>query len=279
MKRLLLAMALSAALASPARADGCDSLEDLRWLLGDWIAERSDSSFHETWADTGRRTFEGTGVERSRANGAVKGAEELRLVQMAGEVFYVSKVPHNESPIAFRLKACDGGRFVFENPAHDFPRRIEYRREADDRLRVEVSDGAGKGFALDFGRAASPADVGATVLAAEDARFAAMVAADAEAMRRWFWAGLHYVHSTGQVENRDRLIESIASGRTRYLSLTPSERHVDMVAGDAAVVRGRARLQAVRGGATHDFQIRYLAVYRREEGDWKLQAWQSLNLP
>jgi hypothetical protein len=156
MKRLpcILLLTISVTLAGPACAGDCRSLDDLRWLLGDWMAEGSASTFHESWTELGPRTFEGSGVERSKADGAVKGSEALRLVEMAGGVYYISKVAHNELPVAFRLSGCDDGRFVFENPAHDFPRLLEYRRAADDRLVVRVSDGGDKGFTLDFRRAA-----------------------------------------------------------------------------------------------------------------------------
>ncbi len=105
---------------------------------------------------------------------------------MADGVYYLSKVTHNELPVAFRLSECADGRFVFVNPAHDFPKRLDYVREGEDRLKVRVSDGADKGFTLDFARMPVPAADLDAVLAAEDARFAAMVAADPEAMRRWF---------------------------------------------------------------------------------------------
>ncbi|MGH8250940.1 MAG: DUF6265 family protein [Steroidobacteraceae bacterium] len=271
-------LALATSQAGAARAD-CGSIEELAWLLGQWTADGAKSSFHESWSRAGPHTYEGAGVERARQDGTVRTVEDLRLVQMAGEVFYVSKVTHNPLPVAFKLTACSDGRFVFENAAHDFPRRIEYRRDADGRLKVGVSDGADKGFTLDFARAARPAEEGAAVLAAEDARFAAMIAADVEAMRRWLAADLSYTHSTGQVEDRGRLVESIASGRTRYLGIAPSERTVTLLGPDAAMVRGRAQVQAALAGARRDFQARYLAVYRLQDGEWKLQSWQSVKLP
>jgi hypothetical protein len=72
---------------------------------------------------------------------------------MAGEVFYIAKVAHNPLPIAFKLSECGEGLAVFTNPAHDFPRRLEYRL-AGDALSVQVSDGTegGKGFTLNFKR-------------------------------------------------------------------------------------------------------------------------------
>lgn len=147
----------------PAAAAGCASLTDLRWLLGDWAADGDKTSFHESWAELGPQTFEGRGIEHARADGAVKGSEALRLLEMAGEVFYVSKVAHNDLPVAFRLTGCAEGRFVFENPAHDFPRVLEYRRDGHTRLVVRVSDGGEKGFTLDFRRETPGADPAAAV--------------------------------------------------------------------------------------------------------------------
>ena len=180
--------------------------------------------------------------------------------------------------MAFRLNECANGRFVFDNPTHDFPRRLEYLLAPDGGLTVSVNDGADKGFRLSYVRSAAPSDA-ATVLAAEDARFAAMVAADSGEMRRWFADDLEYVHSTGQVESRDQLIESITSGRTRYVAVTPAERQVVSLGGDAAIVRGRGRFQVTAGGNALDLQIRYLAVYGKQDGVWRLLSWQSLRTP
>lgn len=281
MKRmfLLLSLSLAATVAGAADAAGCDSLERMRWLLGDWTADGSKKSFHESWVEVGPRTFEGTGIERSRVDGAIQGGEVLRLVEMAGSVYYLSKVTHNELPIAFRLNSCSDGRFVFDNPAHDFPKRLEYRQEPDGGLTVSVSDGAEQGFTLNFVRNAVVSDATAPVLAAEDARFAAMVAADADGMRRVFAADLVYVHSNALVESREQLIDSIVSGRSRYVAVQPAERQVVLMGDSTAIVRGRGRFQVQAGGNDLDLQIRYLAVYGRADGAWQLRSWQSLRLP
>ena len=257
----------------------CNSLVSLRWMLGDWVADGDKKTFHESWRELGPKNYEGTGIERSQEDGSVQGAEDLRLVEMGGAVFYVSKVAHNELPIAFRLTECEAGRFVFENEVHDFPRRLEYLRVGDDRLNVRVSDGADKGFTLDFSRAPSSAGTSDVVLDAEDKRFAAMVQGNAEAMRPWFADDLQYVHSTGAVEDREQLIASITSGRIRYVSVEPVERRVIHAAADSAFVQGLARVRVVAGTTPLEFQARYLAVYGLVEGRWRLRAWQSLRLP
>jgi len=154
----LAGLLLACTCAAPAHADvaSCPHLESVAWLLGTWRAESRDRSIAETWVAVSDTTYEGRGVTRSRTDGSVREEEDLRLVAMGEGVFYVAKVAHNERPVAFRLTSCADGRFVFENPAHDFPRRIEYRRVDDARFEAYVSDGGSRGFRLEFSR--SPAD-------------------------------------------------------------------------------------------------------------------------
>ncbi|MGH8196760.1 MAG: DUF6265 family protein [Steroidobacteraceae bacterium] len=280
MKDALRAMLMVAA-SGPgiASAGDCSSLDALRWLLGDWVADGNKSSFHESWWELGPRTFEGTGAERSKADGSVQSGEALRLVEMAAGVFYISKVTHNELPVAFRLSECDGDRLVFVNPKHDFPRRLEYQRGGQETLTVKVSDGTAKGFTLNFARAPGASAATREVLASEDARFAAMIAANPAEMHRWLAADLEYVHSTGEVENRDQLINSITSGRRRYIAIEPGERRVTYLGGAAAIVQGPAQFRVAAGATPLEFQVRYLAVYVHVDGVWQLHAWQSLRLP
>jgi hypothetical protein len=268
-----------ALLAETAAASPCNSLASMEWLLGEWHAENGKSTWRETWTTAGAGTWEGRGVETAKANPSQASAEDLRLVEMGDGVFYVAKVAHDELPIAFRLVECGETHLAFANPTHDFPRRLDYTRQGDDRLQVRVSDGGEKGFTLEFARVGGSRAAESEVLRAEDARFAAMLGADREAMRRWFADDLAYVHSTGAVEDREQLIEGIGSGRLRYLAIAPSERRVVFAGLEAAIVQGLARIEVLSGDRALEFSARYLAVYGLREGAWRLRAWQSLRLP
>lgn len=270
---------LLAAFAIPAAASECGSLASIDWLLGEWLAENAKTTWRESWTPIGPGTWEGRGIESSKAEPGRQGIEDLRMVEMGGSVFYLAKVTHNEQPVPFRLVECSGDRLVFANPDHDFPRRLDYSRQGDGRLQVRVSDGADEGFTLDFGRVYAAPQAEAAVLAAEDARFSAMVAADAEAMRRAFAEELAYAHSSGEVVGRERLIDQIRRGAPGYLAIEPSERRVEFIGSDAAVVSGLARIRAVTPPGPLEFDARYLAAYAREGSAWRLVAWQSLRLP
>ncbi len=131
----------------------CDSLAAAHWLLGTWEASTSRSTTVETWRRASANTFEGIGEQRSTESGKTTGSESLRLVAMAGGVFYLAKVAHNPWPVPFRMVVCDDDRLVFENTGHDFPTRLDYRRVGDTGLAVEVTGPDGDGFTLRFEKA------------------------------------------------------------------------------------------------------------------------------
>jgi hypothetical protein len=124
------ACTLGAAIASTAAptfaeaSEGCSTLGPAGWLIGTWTA----------------------------TSGKRKGGESLRLVAMTSAVHYIAIVAHNALPVPFELTPCATGQLVFENPRHDFPRRLEYTHAAPERMTVRVSDGAAKAFTLDFRR-------------------------------------------------------------------------------------------------------------------------------
>jgi hypothetical protein len=159
MRKQLAVLAIVAALGSPIcpASDSCASLDVADWLVGTWVAVDGDKTFTETWTKSSDTTFEGKGVTTKGASSAIVDGESLRLLQMGTGVFYVSKVTHNRLPIAFELTECSPQRLVFENPTHDFPRRLEYVAEAAGRMTVRVTDDKDKGFTLRFRRRAEKA--------------------------------------------------------------------------------------------------------------------------
>jgi hypothetical protein len=131
-------------------------LEKISWLLGSWRLEGKDTVTREKWVAVSSSTWEGEGIE-SKADGTVLFQESLRIMVMGGGIFYLAKVGHNPLPIAFSLMQSSGTSLVFENPAHDFPRRLTYTLQSPDRLKVRVEGkdektGKDAGFELSFTR-------------------------------------------------------------------------------------------------------------------------------
>jgi len=145
-----LLLLLCASGGAGTHAQDCSDLQVAAWLLGEWHGVRGENRIVERWRQASGETFEGIGTT-SRTDQLAE-SETMRLVAMEQRVFYVAKVAQNPLPIAFALTQCDAQRLVFENPAHDFPKKLEYQLIDPGTLSVHVSDGAQRGFTLTFKR-------------------------------------------------------------------------------------------------------------------------------
>jgi hypothetical protein len=73
-------------------------------------------------------------------------SEEILLVKMQNQVVYQAKAfnqPEQER-ISFRLTGYQDGTFVFENPSHDYPKRIVYSFTGRDALHAWIDAGDSK---------------------------------------------------------------------------------------------------------------------------------------
>lgn len=126
-----------------------ENLQNLSIFLGRWISQEENSVIIEVWESTGSFTYEGYSYSIDKIDGSEHISESMRLVEMSGEIFYLAKVEQNEFPVPFKLSESSRTRFVFENPEHDFPKRIEYNFVTDKKLEVTVGNGY-KSFKIHF---------------------------------------------------------------------------------------------------------------------------------
>ena len=119
----------------------------------------------------------------------------------------------------------------------------------------------------------------ARLTADDDARVAAMKAADREKLTAIFSADLRYAHSSGTVDTKQSYIESLTSGRTKYLTLDYEERAFTFPAPGIALMTGRAHVKVANATGEVDMQLSFLSVWREENGKWRFLAWQSCKLP
>lgn len=131
---LLAAVLLVAASPLPRAATALD------WLAGHWVEERGESWTEEQWLPARGGIL--IGVNRSGRGDRPAAFEYMRIGTGADGGLYFFGSPAGAAPVAFRLTAAEGQTAVFENPAHDFPVEIRYRREGD-RLFAEVSGPGG----------------------------------------------------------------------------------------------------------------------------------------
>jgi hypothetical protein len=112
------------------------TLEDLGWLAGCWRRESGGLVSEEQWMKPLGRTL--LGVSRTVRDGMLVEYEYLRIVEdTTGGMHYVAW-PSRQRETWFMLVKSTKEEFVFENPEHDFPQRIIYRRVGADSLVARV---------------------------------------------------------------------------------------------------------------------------------------------
>lgn len=113
------------------------------------------------------------------------------------------------------------------------------------------------------------------VMAAEKARFAALVAKDYAALDQLSGDELLYQHSNGDVDNKTSFIQSINDGKRSYDAITPDSSAV-RIYGNTAVVNGICSYrQQYADGKPNNSQLRYSSVWVKRSRRWQLVNWQA----
>ena len=132
---IVIAIAVSA--AWPARefsAHASRQSQDiaaLAWLAGCWELRSGARIVEEQW--TSPRGGLMLGASRAVRNDSLIEFEQVRIEQRGTDLFYVAS-PSRQATAEFKATSADASSVVFENPAHDFPKKIFYRRQGADSL-------------------------------------------------------------------------------------------------------------------------------------------------
>jgi hypothetical protein len=128
---------------------------DVAWLtLGPWQTEADAQGCFsiETWRRVDETHLAGESIAMCSADDAEgRIEEEIVFEERPDGAFYVAS-PVGQEQAAFRLTESDDAHFVVENPSHDWPTRIEYRRVDETHAEATVS-GPGRSFTLRMTRA------------------------------------------------------------------------------------------------------------------------------
>ena len=118
----------------------------------------------------------------------------------------------------------------------------------------------------------------AEILAFEDRRYDAMVAADAAALDELLADSLLYTHSNGAVDTKASFIDALTSGRLKYRAVRRLEADVKTYE-HAAIVGAHVNLDVTVGGTDRTINVRATITWVQTASGWKFAAWQSTPLP
>ncbi len=114
--------------------------------------------FGGTWKVEGRETYERWEVSGESLvgrgykikDGAEKLSENLEIKCIEGKIYYLATVPdqNDGKTVRFALTSSSESEFTFENPEHDFPKKLIYKKNSPTEMFVQVLGEGGKGFSF-----------------------------------------------------------------------------------------------------------------------------------
>jgi hypothetical protein len=115
------------------------AFDSLSKIEGTWEMRFDGSAVYEEWQRVNDTLYIGKSYEVSESDTFI--TETIKLVSNNQGIFYIPTVnDQNEGdPVPFKLTSGEGGRFVFENPNHDFPTQIIYDFKSNNNLNASVS--------------------------------------------------------------------------------------------------------------------------------------------
>ena len=124
------------------------TFKKLSGLIVAWQMNTKSGVIGEEWKSISENHLESRGYFISNGTDTVVN-ERVTLEKKGDGIYYTSTVANQNGgqSVPFKLTAVENKSYIFENPQHDFPKRIVYELVTSDSLHA-FTDGGGK--RLDF---------------------------------------------------------------------------------------------------------------------------------
>jgi hypothetical protein len=141
MKKLILSMTVLSIIACQNKSEkNFDELEKMSWLVGEWENKMPEGVLTETWTKSNDSTFIGKTLFINEKD--TLHSEEIILIQKGETLLYIPTVKgqNDDKPVEFKMtESKTENEFAFENPAHDYPQKIVYKKVSDTKLVATIS--------------------------------------------------------------------------------------------------------------------------------------------
>jgi hypothetical protein len=130
-------------------------VHQLSWMAGCWrqTDSRNGRTIDEQWMAPMGRTM--LGMSRTVRGDSMIEFEHLQILERGGHAIFHAE-PSGQTPADFEARNVSDSIVTFENPTHDFPQRVIYRRRGRDSLfaRIEgTRNGRVRGVDFPYARA------------------------------------------------------------------------------------------------------------------------------
>ena len=117
-----------------------DELEKMSWLVGEWENKMPEGVLTETWSKSNDSTFIGKTLFINEKD--TLHSEDIVLTQKGETLLYIPTVKgqNDDKPIEFKMMESKiENEFAFENPKHDYPQKIVYKKVNETNLVATIS--------------------------------------------------------------------------------------------------------------------------------------------
>lgn len=115
-------------------------------LTGQWLSEENAQGtvMGEIWQKKNNNSM--TGKSFMIKNNDTIILETVELVSEGEDIFYIPVAfgQNDDKPVRFKLTSVNEATYIFENPEHDFPKRIVYDFVKSKILHAYIDDGTEK---------------------------------------------------------------------------------------------------------------------------------------
>ncbi len=126
------------------------NLNQLNFLIGNWKVENKES--YEVWNKLSPVEFSGKVYKLIDNSKNIREILALKIIE--SEIVYQATVPtqNDGKTIEFKLNILTKNTFSFENPQHDFPKKIQYHKIDENKIFIQVMGEDNKGFSYFMSR-------------------------------------------------------------------------------------------------------------------------------
>lgn len=118
----------------------------------------------------------------------------------------------------------------------------------------------------------------AQILEREARRCKALLEADIGALDSLLSERLVFAHATAKYEDKASLLQKMGAGTIVYKTLDVTQKQV-IDLGDSALLISRLTADVLVGGQPRSIDNMTLSVWTREDGDWRMVAYQPTAIP
>ncbi|MBL0938922.1 MAG: hypothetical protein IBJ03_08505 [Gemmatimonadaceae bacterium] len=134
--RLIVLLATPTLVEAQSTGASTFDIARLKWLAGCWEQRTPTRTVQEQWMAPEGGTMHG--ASRTVTGPSTRAWEWLRIAPVNGRLSYIA-IPSGQTETAFAATTVQDTLAVFENPAHDFPQVIAYRRVSKDSIVARIS--------------------------------------------------------------------------------------------------------------------------------------------